>query len=234
MTSNDYICVCDSIFNMTSLDFPYDLLIGVDMTGLYIFSHTEKHHHKHLEYIDAGGWKKRSDEDNENTIIARNDDLKIELNEAPDQLQERSGEVELSDAKDNVKDYLRKYIDFYKSVVEPDDEVDVADDRNYYDEQFLAMSEEVDDQINNYNAGHHQQLYQPAAQEYNWEILEDDTRPLGLEGYRAAMERQEVEEEGDEDFWEPELEDLQISLYDLEPDWTPQPEVALERNGRSE
>ena len=163
--------------------------------------------------------------------------MNIELDEAPDTLQQRSGEVELGDAKDNVKDYLRKYIDFYKSVLEPDD-VDVADDRNYYDEQFLAMSEEVDDQINNYNAGHHQALYQPAAQQYSWEMMEDDTRLTGLEDYRAAMERKEegmVEE--DEGFWEPELEELEeleISLYDLEPDWTPQPEVALERRGRME
>ena len=156
--------------------------------------------------------------------------MKNELNEAPDKLEERSGQVEIRDAKDNVKDYLRKYIDFYKSVVEPDD-VDVADDRNYYEEQFLAMSEEVDDQINNYHVGHHQQLYQPGAQQYDWEIIEEDSRTAGLEGYRAAMGMEEKEEES-EGFWEPELEELAISMYDLEPDWTPQPEVALERNGR--
>ena len=206
-----------------------DLLVQIWL--VYLFSHTEQHHHKHLEYIDAGGWKKRSDEENENTIIARNEDLNIELNEAPDRLQERSGGGDIRDAKDNVKDYLRKYIEFYKSVV---DDVDVADDRNYYEEQFLAMSEEVDDQINNYHVGHHQQLYQPGAQQYDWEIIEEDSRTAGLEGYRAAMGMEEQEEEEEEGFWEPELEELQISLYDLEPDWTPQPEVALERNGRNE
>ena len=150
--------------------------------------------------------------------------------------------MDIRDAKDTVKDYLRKYIDFYKSALEPDDDLDVADDRNYYEEQFLAMAEEVDDQINNYNTGHHQHLFQPAAPEYNWEIMEDDTivddtRPVGREGYRAAMEmeaREGEEEEEEEGVWQPELEELQFSLYDLEPDWTPQPEVALERNGRSE
>ena len=163
--------------------------------------------------------------------------MNIEPNEAPDQLQERSGQVEIRETKDNVKDYLRKYIDFYKSVVEQDD-IDAADYRNYYEEQFLAMSEEVDDQINNYNVGHHQQPYHPAAQQYNWELMEEDTRPVGPEGYRAAMgmeeQQEQEEEEDDEGFWEPELEELQISLYDLEPDWTPQPEVALERIGRNE
>ena len=132
--------------------------------------------------------------------------------------------MEVRDAKDNLKDYLMKYIDFYKSVVEPD-AVDVADDRNYYDEQFLAMSEEVDDEMNNYH------LYQPADQQYNWEVLDDDAGHVGLEDYRAAMEVEEEEEEGS---WQPELEELEISLYDLEPDWTPQPEVALERAGRGE
>ena len=48
--------------------------------------HTEKHQHKHLEYIDAGGWRRRNDEYGETmleeepqseTIIFENRDFEV-------------------------------------------------------------------------------------------------------------------------------------------------------------
>ena len=191
-----------------------------------VCSHVEKHHHKHLEYIDAGGWKKRSDENNEDTILARTDYLNNpesaitqEDRELPDRLQDRSGHLEMIDAENNVKTYLQKYIDFYRSVVEPED-IDKADDRNYYDEEFPTESVEEhpvnihrgfsEDQDNYFSLG-------DPGEQYSWEILEDE---------RGERRREES--------WEPELEELEISLYDLEPDWAPQHDLPLERNGRME
>ena len=190
-----------------------------------VCSHVEKHHHKHLEYIDAGGWKKRSDENNEDTILARTDYLNNpesaitqEDRELPDRLQDRSGHLEMIDAENNVKTYLQKYIDFYRSVVEPED-IDKADDRNYYDEEF--PTEFVKEHPVNIHRGFSEDLDKyfslgDLGEHYSWEILED--------------ERGERREET----WQPELEELEISLYDLEPDWAPQHDLPLERTGRME
>ena len=197
-----------------------------------ICSHVEKHHHKHLEYIDAGGWKKRSDENNENTILARSDyiiqpesPITQEDRELPDELQERSGHLEMGEAENNVKTYLQKYIDFYRSVVEPE-EIDKADDRNYYyDEEFPSDSveehpvtgyREFSEELNNYFTP------EDLGGQHNWDILGDQRGEEGVEGYRGSGP------------WQPELEELEISLYDLEPDWAPQHELPLERSGRME
>ena len=66
----------------------------------------------------------------------------------------------------------------------------------------------------------------PHTGHYSWEVLEDGHGHAGSEGYSANQ--------GEEEAWQPELEELQISLYDLEPDWIAQPQVPLERQGRTE
>ena len=160
--------------------------------------------------------------------------------------------MELKDATDNVKNYLQEYIEFYRSIVEPDyEDVDKADDRNYYDQEFLSEPEERntlldydlhgydqhgddlhgDDQQNYFHVEHHGRLYRPAADHYNWEVLEEDNVHVGgggAVGYHAGGA-----EEAD-GAWQPELEELDIAMYDMEPDWTPQPEVPLERSSRLE
>ena len=70
-------------------------------------SHTEKHHHKHLEYIDAGGWRRRNDVDG-GTMIE--DEPSEELI-----IQNRSF-GNSGNQKDNVKSFLKKYIEFYKTA----------------------------------------------------------------------------------------------------------------------
>ena len=69
-------------------------------------SHTEKHHHKHLEYIDAGGWRRRNDI-NGGAIM---DEVPTELI-----IENRSFKSEEA-PEDNVKNYLKKYITFYRNA----------------------------------------------------------------------------------------------------------------------
>ena len=72
------------------------------------FSHVEKHHHKHLEYIDAGGWRKRSDiESNQPIIYPESKQLEVEVD--PD--ESWSEEVsESDDILDLIKSQLGRFL----------------------------------------------------------------------------------------------------------------------------
>ena len=76
-------------------------------------AHTEKHHHKHLEYIDAGGWRRRNDEYSETM-----------LEEDPTAIILEGRGLMKADPKDNVKNYLQKFIESYKTAASPDEDDD--------------------------------------------------------------------------------------------------------------
>ena len=178
-------------------------------------THTEKHHHKHLEYIDAGGWKKRNDPDAEDNFIARSDNNPTFEPFNPDssqdksskrvvKLEARSSEVNSEDdVKSSVKDYLQKYIEFYKSVADPD--IDVADERKDNDDDHMSMTNKKNVFLDNYlmfddnDYNHHtsHSFYQQEAPQYNTEILPnyekhieqdaDNAEELSFDDYMDAL-----------------------------------------------
>ena len=175
-------------------------------------THTEKHHHKHLEYIDAGGWKKRNDPNSDDNIYARSDaDADKEpifepFDDESEQkvgIQERSGHVAVgNDVKNNVKDYLQQYIEFYKSVADAD--VDIADERNDYGGDHMSVTNKkntfhdktfmLDD--NDFNQQTTEDFYQPEVEQYNTKILpnyekhQEDVADLSFDDYMTALSDQ--------------------------------------------
>jgi len=175
-------------------------------------THTEKHHHKHLEYIDAGGWKKRNDPNSDDNIYARSDaDADKEpifepFDDKSEQkvgIQERSGHVAVgNDVKNNVKDYLQQYIEFYKSVADAD--VDIADERNDYGGDHMSVTNKkntfhdktfmLDD--NDFNQQTTEDFYQPEVEQYNTKILpnyekhQEDVADLSFDDYMTALSDQ--------------------------------------------
>jgi len=183
-------------------------------------THTEKHHHKHLEYIDAGGWKKRNDPNSDDNIYARSDEDadKEPIFEPFDEesvqkvgIQERSGHVAVgNDVKNNVKDYLQKYIEFYKSVADADVDdadvdVDVAAERNDYGGDHMSMTNKKNtfhektfllDADNDFNQQTSNNFYQPEVEQYNTENLPNyekhqaDEADLSFDEYMTASSDQ--------------------------------------------
>ena len=158
--------------------------------------HTEKHHHKHIEYIDAGGWKKRSDPAGEDNLVARSDESNptfepFEDDVSADKLEERSGMIvdqKNVDVENNLKAYLRKYIEFYKSVADSD--IDTADERNDYHDGHISMTNKknafpdttfvlADD--NDYDHQTSNNFYHPEAKEDNTEILPNYEKDAAME-----------------------------------------------------
>ena len=158
--------------------------------------HTEKHHHKHIEYIDGGGWKKRSDPAGEDNLVARSDESNptfepFEEDVSADKLEERSGMIvdqKNVDVENNLKAYLRKYIEFYKSVADSD--IDTADERNDYHDGHISMTNKknafpdttfvlADD--NDYDHQTSNNFYHPEAKEDNTEILPNYEKDAAME-----------------------------------------------------
>jgi len=92
-------------------------------------THTEKHHHKHLEYIDAGGWRKRND-----------DYSQTMLEEEPSALYLESRGLKESNPKDNVKSYLKKFVEFYKFAASPEEDVKEMETYNIQEENEAAVN----------------------------------------------------------------------------------------------
>ena len=88
------------------------------------FSHVEKHHHKHLEYIDAGGWRKRSDiESNQPILYPELKQLEVEVD--PDETWSEE-DSESDDIVDLIRSQMGRFLTERKadiSAVDSDERV---------------------------------------------------------------------------------------------------------------
>lgn len=224
-------------------------------------THTEKHHHKHLEYIDGGGWKKRSDQVVDDNVIARSDDAPPSfepfiVDDSGDKLEERSGEVitEQKDVEHNLKGYLRKYIEFYKSVTDDETnssssiDIDRADERNDRGDATMGMTNEknafpdktfVLDGDNDYNHRDPHRVYrQEEGEQYRTEILpnyekhSDGHEEFGVASFDAYMEALSDQfPEFDDD---PEYDEEQFLSFNDDLDYPRPQEDIRERGGQWE
>ena len=155
-------------------------------------------------------------------MIARSDDAPptfepFIVDDSVDKLEERSGEVitEQKDVEDNLKGYLRKYIEFYKSVTDDDTtgsssvglDFDRAEDRNDGADEDIGMTNEknafpdkafVLDGDNDYNQGDPHTFYdQEGGEQYRTEILptyekhfdgHEEDQGFGMKSFDAYME----------------------------------------------
>ena len=92
------------------------------------------------------------------------------------------------DVENNLKAYLRKYIEFYKSVADSD--IDTADERNDYHDGHISMTNKknafpdttfvlADD--NDYDHQTSNNFYHPEAKEDNTEILPNYEKDAAME-----------------------------------------------------
>ena len=227
-------------------------------------THTEKHHHKHLEYIDGGGWKKRSDQIAEDSMMARSDDAPpsfepFVIDDSSDKLEERSGKAitEQKDVENNLKGYLRKYIEFYKSVTDDDTsgssssidlDIDRADERNDRGDETMGMTNEknalpdktfVLDGDNDYNhRDPHRFYHQEGGEQYrtklpNYENHSDgwEDQELGMKSFDAYMDAlsDQFPEFDDDDDLEPEYSEERFLSFHDSPEYLRHNEYIRER-----
>merc|ERR1711892_1543651 len=179
-------------------------------------AHTEKHHHKHLEYIDAGGWRRRNDTDGETMMDGEPSELIIE--------KRSFGDAEKQ--KDNVKNYLKKYIEFYKTAASPEEEDD--SDKIFPENSFQENKENLQDDINmnkstvddnsqefqgfnneemelfqseNFDFDNYQDSNQQQAEKFqNEKYPDDDVEEITYEEYLALQKKGPVFEEEYENY----------------------------------
>ena len=117
-------------------------------------SHVEKHHHKHLEYIDAGGWRKRSDvESNQPILYPELKQLEVEVDPNETLSEEESESDEILDL---IRSHLGRFLTERKAVMSASDSDEgVPTVINYEGHMYDATNEDGAQesiQVENYKA----------------------------------------------------------------------------------